>query len=64
MPAQFTLDVSTLGGSGFAYDEETIEDRGRSIVISWSESGNDEDMEILGYSVRFTPGESEAQENL
>lgn len=61
---QFILDTSILGGSGFAYDEETIEDRGRSIIINWSNSGNDEDMELFGYSVRFTPGETEAQENV
>jgi hypothetical protein len=61
---QFTLNVSTLGGSGFAYDEETIEDRGRSIVIAWTNSGVGEDMELFGYSVRFAPGETEAQEQV
>lgn len=61
MPS-FTLDISVLGGTGFAYDEETIEDRGRSIIMQWSQSGNDQDMELFGYSVRFAPGEIEAQE--
>ncbi len=59
---QFILDTSTLGGTSFSYDEETIEDRGRSIVLSWSQSGSNQDMELFGYSVRFAPGETEAQE--
>lgn len=58
----FILDTSTLAGTAFAYDEETIEDRGRSVQISWSQSGSNQDMELFGYSVRFAPGETEAQE--
>ena len=61
MPS-FTLDTSVLGGSGFSYSEVPMEDRGRSIIIQWSQSGADQDMELFGYSVRFSPGETEAQE--
>ena len=59
---QFILDTSTLGGSGFVYAENTLEDRGRSIVVQWSQGGYDEDMELFGFSVRFAEGETEAQE--
>lgn len=58
----FTLDVSTLGGNGFTYNEQILEDRGRSIQLSWTQSGSDQDMELFGYSVRCTPGDPEAQE--
>lgn len=59
---QFILDSSTLGGNGFTYDEEILEDRGRSIQLAWTQSGADQDLELFGYSVRFTPGDPEAQE--
>ena len=58
----FILDTSTLGGTGFTFAENTIIDRGRSIQIQWSQGGADEDMELFGYSVRFTEGDPEAQE--
>ena len=61
MPS-FTLDTSVLGGLGFAYDEQTIEDRGRSIIVSWSNSGLDQDMELFGYSIRLFPAEPESKE--
>jgi hypothetical protein len=56
------LDSSVLGGSGFIYAENTLIDRGRSIIVQWSQGGYDEDIELFGYSIRFAEGETEAQE--
>jgi hypothetical protein len=58
----FILDTSVLGGSDFNYVETIIEDRGRSIIVDWSQNGLNEDMEIFGYSIRFYPAEEQAQE--
>jgi hypothetical protein len=58
----FILDTDVLGGSDFNYVETIIEDRGRSIIVDWSQSGLDEDMEIFGYSIRFYPAEEEPKE--
>jgi hypothetical protein len=58
----FILDVDILGGTDFNYAETIIEDRGRSITLDWSQSGLNEDMELLGYSVRFYPAEGEPKE--
>lgn len=58
----FLLDSSRLGGSEFNYVETIIEDRGRSIILDWSQSGSDQDMELFGYSIRFYPAEKQAQE--
>ena len=60
----FTLDTSTLGGSDFNYAENTIEGRGRSITIDWSQSGSDQDMELFGYSVRFFAAEEQPKESV
>lgn len=60
--ATFVLDTSRLGGSEFNYAETIIEDRGRSIILDWSQSGLDQDMEIFGYSIRFQPTEEQPQE--
>lgn len=60
----FILDTSRLGGSEFNYVETIIEDRGRSIILDYSQSGLDEDMEIYGYSIRFYPGEDEPKEQV
>lgn len=60
--ASFVLDQSTLGGTGFAYQETIIADRGRSIEIEWKNDAADEDMELFGYSIRFYPTESEPKE--
>ncbi len=60
----FILDTSTLGGSDFNYAETIIEDRGRSIIIDWSNASADQDMELFGYSIRFYPAESEAKEQV
>ncbi len=59
----FILDTSQLGGIEFNFAETIIEDRGRSIIVDWSQSGLDEDMEIFGYSIRFYPAEEEPKEN-
>ena len=60
----FILDTSRLGGSDFNYTETIIEDRGRSIIVDWSQSGLDQDMEIYGYSIRFYPAEDEPKESV
>ena len=59
----FILDTSRLGGSEFNFAETIIEDRGRSIIIEWSQAGSDQDIELFGYSTRFYPAEQQAQEN-
>jgi hypothetical protein len=60
----FILDTDVLGGSDFNYVETIIEDRGRSIIVDWSQSGLDQDMEIFGYSIRFYPAEEEPKEQV
>lgn len=58
----FVLNTDVLGGSDFNYVETIIEDRGRSIIVDWSQTGLNEDMEIFGYSIRFYPAEEEPKE--
>ena len=58
----FILDTDVLGGSDFNYAETIIADRGRSIMVQWSQSGSGEDMELYGYSIRFYPAEQQAKE--
>jgi len=58
----FVLDTDVLGGSDFNYAETIIADRGRSIMIEWSQSGANQDLELFGYSIRFFPAETEARE--
>jgi hypothetical protein len=58
----FILGSSQLGGSGFAYTETTFEDRGRSIVVEWSQSGANQDMELYGFAIRFAAGDEEAKD--
>ncbi len=60
----FILDTDVLGGSDFNYAETIIIDRGRSIILDWSVSGLNQDMEIFGYSIRFFPGEEQPQEQV
>ncbi len=60
----FILNTDVLGGSDFNYAETIIEDRGRSIILDWSVSGLNQDMEIFGYSIRFFPAEEQAQEQV
>lgn len=58
----FILDTDVLDpGITFAFAEHIIEDRGRAITISWSQTGLAQDLEILGYSVRFWPAEEQPQ---
>jgi len=58
----FILDTSVLGGSDFNYFETIIEDRGRSIIMQWDQTGLNEDCELFGYSVRFSKAELTAKE--
>lgn len=58
----FILDTDILGGTDFNYAETIIEDRGRSITVDWSQGGLNEDMELLGYSIRLYPAEKEPKE--
>ena len=58
----FILDTSVLGGSDFNYFETPIEDRGRSIIMQWDQTGLNEDCELFGYSVRYSPAELTAKE--
>jgi hypothetical protein len=60
----FILDTDILGGTDFNYVETIIEDRGRSITVNWSQSGLNEDIELLGYSIRFYPAETEPKEQV
>lgn len=60
----FTLDVSVLGGGGLGTDETIIEDRGRSVTLTWTQADLDADMQLLGYSLRFAAAEPEAKEIL
>lgn len=60
----FIMDTDVLGGSDFNYTETIIEDRGRSIILDWSQSGLNQDMEIFGYSIRFYPAEEEPKEQV
>lgn len=60
----FRLDTDTLGGSDFQFTETIVEDRGRSIQVSWSQSGLNQDMELYGYSVRFAPAEDSPLEQV
>ena len=61
----FTLDTSTLSGNEqeFRYDEEDIEDRGRSIILTWEQDVADEDMELHGYTIRYFPAEPDSKES-
>ena len=62
MIVAFVLNTDVLGGQDFNFTENTIEDRGRSISIDWTQSGANQDLELYGYSIRFFPSEEEAKE--
>ena len=65
MPAQFTWDVSVWGGSDFNYFENPdINDRGRSIMIQWDQAGKNQDLELFGYSIRYSPAEDTPKEQV
>lgn len=60
--ATFTLDSSTLAGNDTAYTETPIEERGRSIQLSYDQAIANQDLPILGYALRYMPTETIAQE--
>jgi len=63
--ATFRLNTSTLGGADFNYAENPdINDRGRSIQVRWDQPGLNQDMELLGYSVRLQPADETAKEQV
>ena len=56
------FDTSTFGGLAFYYVESPeINDRGRGIFLTW-ENGDNAGMELLGYSIRYTPAEKAPRE--
>lgn len=58
----FVLNTDILdSGSNFAFEESILEGRGRSIVAQWDQAAFNQDLEILGYSVRFFPAEEQAE---
>ena len=60
----FILDTSILGGSGVAMLETPIEERGRTISIQWLQGGQDQDLELFGFSIRYAPAESDSAESV
>lgn len=60
----FILDTSILGGSGVAIMETPIEERGRTITLTWTQGGQDQDMELFGYSIRYAPAETDSAESV
>ena len=58
----FILDISRLEGLGHNFVSVPLEGRGRSIQIEWSQPGANQDMQLLGYSVRAVKGETMSQE--
>lgn len=46
----------------YAYVDTPLEDRARAIQLEWSVDGADEDMELLGFGLRYAPGEGHAAE--
>lgn len=62
LDSTFILDTSTLDGAPVAYQEQIIEDRGRDLQITWTQSGTNQDIEIFGYGLRRHAGETDAHE--
>jgi hypothetical protein len=58
------LGIGILGGTAFTYEETVIEGRGRGVQVTWANTSVDQDFELLGYSLRFMPAESHAQETV
>lgn len=58
----FTLDTSTLGGDDLQFTETPIEERGRSIQLTYSQSAAATDVELYGFAVRYAPAEGAAVE--
>lgn len=55
----FILDISTLGSLLVGLTDTTFQERGRSMQITWTQSGFNQDLETFGYGVRFAPAEAE-----
>ncbi len=62
LDSSFILDTSVLDGAPVSYIETIIEDRGRNIQLSWTQSGTSQDVEIYGYGLRYMPAETNAHE--
>ena len=59
----FTLDVDVLaGGDSFAHNEISLDERGRSIQLSWTSANADEDMELFGFGINVFPAENISRE--
>ena len=58
----FTLDSSRLAIEGLLYAETIAEDRGRSVQLSWVQGNVNEDLELLGFGIRFAVAEPEAKD--
>ena len=58
----FILDTDVLGGSDFNFVELPYAERGRSIMVQWSQGGAAQDMELFGYSIRYFPAEVESRD--
>lgn len=54
--------TSAFVSADYAYAETPIEDRGRALQLEWAVDGAGEDIEVLGYAVRFSSGEDSALE--
>ena len=60
----FIMDTSVLAGSGIAMLETPIEERGRTIQLTWTQGGLDQDLELFGYTVRYAPAELDSAESI
>lgn len=56
------FDVDVFGGLGVGFRENIINDRGRGIILNWTNSDVGSGVELFGYAIRFAPGEAEAKE--
>ena len=58
----FVLDTDVLGGSDFNFVDLPFAEKGRSIMVEWSQNGAGQDMELFGYSIRYFPAEVEGRD--
>ena len=59
----FVIGTSLIGsGLETSYIETPIEDRGRGIQLEWSLGGTNQNLELYGYGIRYTPTEPTAME--
>lgn len=55
----FVMDTDVIGSEADTKILETpIDDVGRGLQVEWRQSGVNQDMEILGYAIRYAPGET------